>query len=297
MLQSELTPDGWRLESGEVLGLLAKLRRAGLPLGEYVKGRFYRGILTGFNEAFVVDRVTRDRLVAEDGRSAEVLKPFLRGKDVKRWSVQFAEQYLIKIESSENKDHPWSNKSDQEAELIFKKTYPAIWKFMNQYRDQLIKRYDQGKYFWELRSCKYWDSFLGVKLIYPNICSRNEFAFDSNQFFSNQKSFIIPNGSFFLLASLNSSVTCWAFDKLLIKLQGGFLEPSSIFMTGLPIPDPKNDPDRVTQIESLVQQILDQKQTNPAADVSAIEREIDQHVYQLYDLTIDEIAIVENTTR
>jgi hypothetical protein len=68
-------------------------------------------------------------------------------------------------------------------------------------------------------------------------------------------------------------------------------------MTGLPIPNPKKDPDRIAQIESLVQQILDRKQTNPAADVSAIEREIDQHVYQLYDLTIDEIAIVENTTR
>ena len=63
-------------------------------MGEYVDGKFYRGVTTGFNEAFVVDRTTRDRLIAEHSSSAEVLKPFLRGRDIKRWDVNFAEQYL-----------------------------------------------------------------------------------------------------------------------------------------------------------------------------------------------------------
>jgi adenine-specific DNA-methyltransferase len=101
--QKELTADGWRLESPVTLRLMEKLRAAGQPLGEYVNGRFYYGIKTGFNEAFVVDRVTRDRLIAEHPSSAKVLKPFLRGRDVKRWRTDFADQYLIKIESSENK--------------------------------------------------------------------------------------------------------------------------------------------------------------------------------------------------
>ena len=83
--QVELTPNGWRLESPAVLDLLAKLRAAGTPLGEYVNGRFYYRIKTGFNEAFVVDRATRERLISEHASSEEVLKPFLRGKDVKRW--------------------------------------------------------------------------------------------------------------------------------------------------------------------------------------------------------------------
>ena len=100
--QSELKPDGWRLESPAVLRLLEKLRAAGKPLGKYVEGRFYYGIKTGLNEAFVVDRITRDRLIAEDKSSAKIIKPFLRGRDVKRWRTDFAEQYLIKIESSEN---------------------------------------------------------------------------------------------------------------------------------------------------------------------------------------------------
>lgn len=93
--QSELKPDGWRLESPAILRLLEKLRRAGKPLCEYVKGRFYYGIKTGLNEAFVVDRATRDRLIHEHKSSAEILKPFLRRRDVKRWRVEPQDLWLI----------------------------------------------------------------------------------------------------------------------------------------------------------------------------------------------------------
>ncbi|MEA1979036.1 MAG: Eco57I restriction-modification methylase domain-containing protein, partial [Chloroflexota bacterium] len=124
--QDKLSPVGWRLESAQVLALLDKLTKAGTPFGDYVKGMFYYGIKTGLNEAFVVDRATRDRLIAEDPRSEEILKPFLRGRDVKRWRVDFADQYLIKIESSENKKHPWSGKDN--AEEVFASIYPAIHK-------------------------------------------------------------------------------------------------------------------------------------------------------------------------
>ena len=86
--QDELKPDGWGLESPAVFRLIEKLRRAGKPLGQYVDGRFYYGIKTGLNEAFVVDRATRDRLIHDHKSSAEILKPFLRGRDVKRWRVE-----------------------------------------------------------------------------------------------------------------------------------------------------------------------------------------------------------------
>ena len=193
--QKELTSDGWRLESPEVLRLLDKLRNAGTPLGEYVNGRFYYGIKTGLNEAFVVDRATRDRFIAEHSSSAEVLKPLIRGRDVKRWSVNFAEQYLIKIESSENKQHPWSNKSDKEAEDIFAKTYPAIHARFELFRERLVKRCDQGKYFWELRSCAYYNEFETSKIIYPNICKRNEFTFDETFF----QGYFMLNGKIIVL--------------------------------------------------------------------------------------------------
>jgi len=104
--QSELKPDGWRLEAPDMLRFLEKLSRAGKPLREFVGARVFRGLTTGLNEAFVVDRATRDRLVREHKSSAEILKPYMRGKDIKRWCAEFADQFIVKIESSENKDHP-----------------------------------------------------------------------------------------------------------------------------------------------------------------------------------------------
>ncbi|MBV5310217.1 Eco57I restriction-modification methylase domain-containing protein, partial [Chromatium okenii] len=105
--QAELKDEGWQLEPPLQRQLLARIRQAGTPLGQYVHGRFYRGILTGLNEAFVIDGATRARLIAADPNSAEVIKPFLRGRDVKRWQVTFFDQYLIKIPSSENVTHNW----------------------------------------------------------------------------------------------------------------------------------------------------------------------------------------------
>jgi type I restriction-modification system DNA methylase subunit len=226
ILQSELKPNGWRLESPAVLRLLEKLRKAGTPLGEYVNGRFYRGILTGLNEAFVINRTTHDRLIREHKSAAEILKPFLRGRDVKRWRIDFAEQYLIKIESSENKDHPWSGKPQNEAEKIFAKSYPSIYRHLQSLRDiklekpdargcrnkleQLKRRDDQGKFFWELRSCIYWQEFEESKIVIPAIASDVEYAADYGKHFSNDKTSICvttkPN---YPLGLLNSNALWW----------------------------------------------------------------------------------------
>ena len=102
----------------------------------------------------------------------------MRGRDVKRWRTQFAEQYLIKIESSENTNHPWSGKSEKEAEKIFAATYPAIHEWFEGFRSALKKRDDQGKYFWELRSCAYWKEFDQPKLVVPAISGAVNVALD-----------------------------------------------------------------------------------------------------------------------
>ncbi|MBE9143412.1 class I SAM-dependent DNA methyltransferase [Planktothrix mougeotii] len=288
--QRNLKSDGWRLESSQVLDLLAKLRNTGTPLGEYVNGRFYYGIKTGFNEAFIIDRQTRDKLIAEHSSSAEVIKPLLRGRDVKKWRVDFADQYLIKIESSENKKHPWSDQPEKEAENIFYNTYPGIFQYFNQFKEALIKRCDKGKFFWELRSCIYWKEFEESKIIYPNICKINEFAWDELGYYTNQKAFIIPTPDKFLLAVLNSRVVGFLFQHLLSKLQGDFYEPSSIFMKDFPIPTSSQS--ECQAITNLVEKCLNPQEE----DVQNFETKIDQLVYQLYGLTEEEIKIVERIT-
>jgi len=294
--QHELKQDGWRLESPAVLRLLETLRRAGKPLGEYVNGRFYYGIKTGLNEAFVVDRATRDRLIREHKSSAEILKPFLRGRDVKRWRTEFAEQFLIKIESSENKDHPWSGKSEREAEKIFAATYPAIHARFEEFRPALKKRDDQGKYFWELRSCIYWKEFEQPKIVIPAITSDVEYAADYEEHFSNDKTSIcVTSEPNYLLGLLNSKVLWWFIRQTAASKQGGFYEFKPMYVSVLPIPTVPTEKQK--PVERLVERVLAAKQKNPAADTSALEREIDQQVYALYGLTPEEIKIVEDSAK
>ena len=290
--QSGLRADGWQLERPEVLALLDKLRAAGTPLGEYVRGKFYRGVLTGLNEAFVVDRATRDRLIAEHPSSAEILKPFLRGRDVKRWRCQFADKYLIKIESSENKKHPWSGKPAAKAESVFKQEYPAIHRFLTAHRKALVERCDQGKYFWELRSCIYWEAFTTPKIVIPAIDNKCNYALEAKGYFSNDKTSIcVSDTPQYVLALLNSSVLWWLIRQTAASKQGGFYEFKPMYVSHLPIP--ATSPEKQAPIVALVDSILAAKASDPAADVAALEAEIDRLVYALYNLTPEEIAIVE----
>ena len=309
--QSELKPDGWRLKSPAALRLLEKLRRAGKPLGEYVNGRWYWGIKTGLNEAFVVDRDTRDRLIREHKSSAVILKPILRGRDVKRWQTEFAEQYLIKIESSENKEHPWSGRSEKEAEKIFATSYPAIHEWFEAFRSALKTRSDQGKYFWELRSCAYWKEFELTKLIVPAISGTVNVALDRECFFSNNKSSIfVCDDAAFVSAVVNSKVAFWFTQQVFATKQGGFYDFEPRYSSQWPIP--AVSPAQQKPVERLVERILAAKQKRAAdnpvclsasdkeADrivCSTLEREIDQLVYALYGLTPEEINIVEEASK
>ena len=294
MPQDALSADGWRLTSPIVLNLLDKLRNAGKPLGEYVEGRFYYGIKTGLNEAFVVDRATRGKLVTEHPSSAEVLKPFLRGRDVKRWEVDFAEKYLIIIESSANRTHPWSGRSADEAEEIFANTYPAIHAHLQALRDQLIARYDQGKYFWELRACAYWKEFEKPKIVYPDIAQRTEFAFDDRGYFLGNTLYLLPTKEMWLLGLLNSKAVFWFYTKTSTQIRGGFVRFIAQYVSQIPVPN--IDLSQKALLENLVDKILVAKRSAPDAAVTALENEIDRVVYSLYNLTLEEIAIVEGST-
>lgn len=291
ILQRTLTPDGWRLEGPATQKLLAKLRHAGKPLGEYVGGRFYYGIKTGFNEAFVVDRATRDRLIAEHPSSAEVLKPFLRGRDVKRWRVEFADWHLIKIESSENKKHPWWGKSEKEAERVFQRTYPAIHEWFQNYRIKLIDRYDQGKYFWELRACAYWQEFQMAKTLYPDIYEHQSFTYNAEEFYSGNTTYFIPTTEKWLTGLLNSTAVEWFYSQVSNRIRGGYLRAFSDYMRQIPIPSTSNP----APIEALVEQILAAKAVDARADVAGWEREIDERVYALYGLRPEEVRMIEES--
>jgi len=293
ILQRTLTSDGWRLEGPAVQRLLEKLRRAGRPLGEYVQGRFYRGVLTGLNEAFVVDHATRDALITAHSSSDELLKPFLRGRDVRRWRVEYAGQYLIRIESSENKKHPWSGMNDADAERTFRRLYPAIYDWLLPMKTGLIDRSDHGTYFWELRSCAYWAEFQKPKVLYPDIYEHQSFTFSAEEYYSGNTTYFIPTRERWLTGLFNSVTVEWFYSQVSNRIRGGYLRAFSDYMKQIPIPSTSN----TSAIDRLVEQILVAKAADVQADVCTKEREIEERVYALYGLRPDEIHIIEESGR
>ncbi|ABK16110.1 Eco57I restriction-modification methylase domain-containing protein [Syntrophobacter fumaroxidans] len=284
-----LSKEGWNLERSDVLSLMEKLKKIGVPLGEYIQGRFYRGVLTGLNKAFVIDAATRERLIAEDPASADVIKPWLRGRDIRKWKAEWAGLYVINIASSSNKTWPWSNvKTEAEAVRQFEETYPAIYRHLAPWEKELQKRDDQGKFWWELRSCAYYEAFEGTKIIYPDISQASKFSWDQSNSYLGNTVYMIPTDKLWLVGLLNSKFIWWYYSNITSTIRGGFVRFFSQYMETIPI-SLISDSQKTSIIER-TRAIL-AAPGSPA--VPTLEAEIDQIVYVLYNLTPEEIRIVE----
>lgn len=293
MPSSALKVEGWTLERPAVHNLMGKLRKAGKPLRDYVGGGIYYGIKTGLNEAFVIDEETRQRLIAEDPKSAEIIKPWLRGKDIFKWETKWAKLYVIALVSSVNKNWPWADSTDEGvACAVFEKEFPAIHRHMLGRKEKLKKRDDQGRFWWELRSCAYYSEFSKPKILWPGISADlTVFSLDEDGFFGNDNNQLIVTGDRYLLAILNSRVTAFALGQMCDKVQGGFYRLKIIYVEQLSIPDATSK--QRAAITALTDQILATKKADPKADTSTQERQVDNLVYEVYGLTKEEIALVE----
>ncbi len=238
MPQNTLGADGWQLEPLAKRGLLERIRAAGIPLGQYVEGRFYYGIKTGLNDAFVIDGPTKDRLIAEHASSADIIKPFLRGRDIKRWRVEPQDFWLIFTRQGTNLDD-----------------YPAIAAHLEPYRDALTpkpaswnvakngpwKGRKSGSYKWfEIQdTVAYWKYFEKPKIFVPEIQDRAQYALDYESFYCvNKASFIVSDEIDYIIAILNSSVSWWITQHTFASKQGGFFEFTQQYVSQIPIPKP-----------------------------------------------------------
>ena len=270
--QADLDTKAWRIESPIVARLMQKLKRNSIPLGEFVHGKFYYGIKTGCNEAFVIDAETRAKLIAEDQKSAEIIKPLLRGRDIKRYEIHNPNLYLIFTRRG-----------------IDIKKYPAIEKHLRQFKKQLEKKAGGNKWYELQASPADTDRFEKPKIIYPEIALNPTFAFDSKSYYSSDTTYVIPNGSFFLLGFLNSKVIGFFYQQISSSIRGDYLRWKNQYVSQIPIP--RVSKAQEAAIEQRVEQILAKKQRGE--DTTGLEREIDEIVYGLYGLSAEEIAVVE----
>ncbi len=198
----------WSLSGEKIHAIVDKMQNVGIPFGEYTQAKLLYGIKTGLNKAFLIDRHTRDRLIATDPRSAEIIKPVVEGEDVRRYSIDNKHNSIIlsKIGTPIEK-------------------YPAVFAHLQQYQTQLEKRGDKGKYWWELRTCDYYDAFEGAKIIYPDIAAGCRFAFDTEGIYSLNTTYILPlaDNQKYLIPLLNSSLIEFFYATISVSARGGYL--------------------------------------------------------------------------
>ena len=300
VILEKLSKDAWFIGSDAEQRLKEKIERIGKPLKDW-DVKIYRGILTGLNEAFIISTEKRNEILAncktedERRRTEAIIKPILRGRDIKRYYYEWAGLWVIVIPAG------WTNenKKNEDPEIFIKKNFPSLMNYLIPFEDKAKKRDDQGDYWWELRACAYYPEFEKEKVVWQRITQEPTFCLvksgvlilDSMAFFTGKK-------LKFIMALLNSRLI-YQYVNMIVH-QYGFTgyRLSNQYVEIIPLPPITEENQHiVNQIESLVDKILASKKQNLQADTTKLEEEIDQLVYQLYDLTEDEIKIIEKDNK
>lgn len=262
-----------------------------MPLEQW-KLRINRGILTGYNEAFIISTEKKDELILADPKSAELIRPILRGRDIKKYSIDFNHLYLICTFPSQH-----YNIDD----------YPAVRDFLLSFDKRRleqsgeknidgIKGFNARKktnnaWFETQDQINYFREFEKPKIIYPNMTKYLPFYFDDKNFYTNQKCFIITGEKLgFLTAFLNSKIFKYCFRDSFPQLQGGTRELSKVFFEKVPVILVDDSIDKIFQDKVL----YTQKIIEEGGDTTQIISEIDELLFDLYGLNDEEKSVVRS---
>ncbi|MFH1051218.1 MAG: TaqI-like C-terminal specificity domain-containing protein [bacterium] len=294
----------WVISSKIENKIKSKIEKAGIQLKDW-DFNINRGIITGYNEAFIIDRKVKDELVAKDSKSIDFIKPLLRGRDIKKYKTNIVNKWVIMIPKgftiktmldikknivSEPRPHYGYVEYDPAWEF-FKENYPALANHLIKFKSQAEKRQDQGDYWWELRACAYLDEFENEKVVYNDICQNLTFSLVDSSIYFNNTAYFIPNSPYnkYFVAILNSKIIDWFYKKLSVQLGEKAVRMFSIYVEKIPIPKVKDSDLQLFQ--KLVDEILLKKDSNQSTLKE--EKQIDLMVYKLYDLTYDEVKTID----
>jgi hypothetical protein len=301
---AELSDETWIISSDSEQKIMSKLKALSIPLKEYVGSSSYRGILTGLTEAFLIDDETKRRIIREDPKSKELIKPFLLGRNIKPYAVPTSKNWLILIPKGftikknlpksdihyVNEPPPrYGNMVYSEAWIWFKENYPGVARHLAPYREKAEERTDKGDYWWELRACDYYEQFETPKIMYQVLQVKPCFIYDENGYYCNNSMWIIPKADKYLVAILNSKMGWWLISKYCSAIQNGY---QLIWKYFGQIPIPNATKKQQLLFITFVDQILTAKKVNPEAETKALEEKIDKLVFDLYGLEDEERKIV-----
>ncbi len=302
MKQNALSTESFIFANATLLDLRDKIESVGTPLKDW-DIQIYRGILTGANEAFIITTEKREEILnacktqEERKRTETLIKPILRGKDIKRYSYEWADLWVI------NTHNGYTSNLKFKIPPIDIEKYPATKAHLDAHWDTIATRSDQGDTPYNLRNCAYLEDFEKEKIVYGEIVQEPRFYLDNGEcelggFYAEATSFILTGEHLrYLLGMLHSKLITFAFKTF---YAGGGLGESGYrykkaFIERLPIPKitPQNQ-ELARKITDYADKILQAKAKDPKANTQGLEKEIDALVYRLYHLTDEEIKIIEN---
>jgi len=231
----EVNPDGiqgeeWRIVPRNVGAIMEKLEDIGEKLGNVVDRKICWGIKTGLNEAFFIDGETRKQLIKNDFRSKEIIKPLVKGTDIRQYHIEKKERWILYMFHG-----------------IDIGQYPAVEQYLQPYRKKLEERATEQAWY-ELQQPQeaYAEYFDGPKILYPEIAKEARFAFHPGPLYPNNKCFFIPSDDHYLTALLNSNLCIFYLCNVVAKLEGGspddaYYEFRTQYMEHLPVWRPRND--------------------------------------------------------
>lgn len=306
--QNSLSKESFTFSDENTSALKAKIERIGTPLKEWHGLNIYRGILTGYNEAFIITTEKRNEILAnckdeaEKERTAKLIRKMLRGRDIKRYSYEWAGLWVIFI--------PWhfpnveKPKTMLENEQDLKEQYPSLYKHLLSHKERLSKRNKEEtgiRYEWyclQRWGANYYQEFEKEKIVYSEIVRKPQFYLDVNlNFYAEATSFILTGENLkYLIAFLNNDFVAFIFKTF---YAGGNLGENGFrykkaFLEKLPIPKINSKNQKLAnELVNLVDEILKAKEQDKNANTQELENKINSLVYKLYNLTEEEIKIIE----
>ena len=277
-ISSFKSDDTWSILNEIELSIKQKVEKAGIPLKNW-DVEMYRGVLTGFNDAFIITSDKREEILSncvddsERDRTAELIRPILRGRDIRRYGYEWADLWLINTH----------NGVKDSLERIKVEDYPAIKLHLDYYWDKIESRADKGDTPYNLRNCAYVDEFSKPKMVWGNLNTKGSYALAPEDMFINAPACMIVPGSPYLLAMLNSKVADYYIRNLGVVRNGGFFEYKPMFVEQIPVPLPQDE--IVASIEDVF---------NSDAPDDLKDKRLEDIVESMFDFTEPEIAYLRN---
>jgi len=265
----------WKFIDHSQESILDKLYRNSISLKEFSKDKIYSGIKTALNEAYVLSSDIAEKLLKSE--SKKIVKPYAQSTDIKKWGLLDDNRFFLATG----------------YDIDVKKEYPSAFKYLSQFETALKNRQDKGRNWWNLRACKYYGDFEKPKIIYMHTAKKHEFFLDTEGCYINNSCYMIVSDSRYLFAFLNSNLFEW-IKKIKFVAYGDAAESGRAKldynkMITVPIKNANKKEQNV--FDKLVNQILTLKEKGK--DTTALEQEIDNLVYKLYELTYDEVKVID----